>query len=68
MAELKLRFQSHNLPLAQTFTIAYSSRTHTPISFVQLQWGNHVGYGEAAMPPYLGESAQRYWVMFNHID
>ena len=68
MAELKLRFQSHHLPLAQTFTIAYSSRTHTPISFVQLQWGNHVGYGEASMPPYLGESAQTAESFYSSLD
>ena len=68
MAELKLRFQSHNLPLAHTFTIAHGSRTQTPISFVQLQWGTDVGYGEAAMPPYLGESAQTAESFYSSLD
>ena len=68
MAELKLRFQSHHLPLAHTFTLAHSSRTHTPISFVQLQWGDYIGYGEAAMPPYLGESAQTAESFFSSLD
>ena len=68
MAELKLRFQSHHLPLAHTFTLAHSSRTHTPITFVQLQWGTYVGYGEAAMPPYLGESAETVESFYSSLD
>ena len=39
-----------------TFTISGSSRTTTPIVITRLTWDGYEGYGEAAMPPYLGET------------
>ena len=40
-AELKLRFQSHHLLLAQTFTIVQLTHSH-PNKFRSAQWGNDV--------------------------
>ena len=44
--------------LKYTFTIATYSRTETPLVLVRLRWREFTGYGEAAMPQYLGESTQ----------
>ena len=44
--------------LKYTFTIATYSRTQTPLVLARLRWKDYVGYGEAAMPQYLGESTE----------
>lgn len=53
---LKLSFEPYDLQLKHVFTIASFSRTTTPVMLVKIEWGGFVGYGEASMPPYLGES------------
>lgn len=42
--------------MRHVFTIANSSRTTTPIVLTEIEWDGIVGYGEAALPPYLGET------------
>ncbi len=56
--DMKLRFYPYTLELKHTFTIATSSRTTTPVMLVELEQDGIVGYGEASMPPYLGESQE----------
>ena len=53
---LILRFKPYNLQLKHVFTISGSSRTTTPVVLIELEWEGVVGYGEASLPPYLGES------------
>lgn len=53
---LKLSFEPYDLQLKHVFTIASFSRTTTPVMLTKIEWGGVVGYGEASMPPYLGES------------
>ena len=54
---MRLSVQHLSLPLLHPFTLGNgSSRTHTAISLVYIEHGGIVGTGEAAMPPYLGES------------
>lgn len=53
---MKLSYQPFNLELKHAFTIAKFSRTATPIMLVQLEHEGCVGYGEASMVPYMGES------------
>jgi len=53
---LKLSFEPYDLQLKHVFTIASFSRTTTPVMLVKIEWGGVIGYGEASMPPYLGES------------
>ena len=53
---LKLSFEPYELQLKHVFTIASFSRTTTPVMLVKIEWGGYIGYGEASMPPYLGES------------
>ncbi|MCG8582469.1 MAG: twin-arginine translocation signal domain-containing protein, partial [Bacteroidales bacterium] len=55
-AKMKLTFKPYDLQLKHTFTIASSSRTTTPVMLVEIEYNGVIGYGEAAMPPYLGES------------
>jgi len=53
---LMLRFLPHDLQLKHTFTIANSSRKTTPDMLTCIEFEGIRGYGEASMPPYLGES------------
>lgn len=55
-ARMKLSFRAYDLQLKHTFTIASNSRTTTPVMLVEIEFDGVVGCGEAAMPPYLGES------------
>ena len=57
-AKLKLRFQPYNLQLKHVFTVATYSRTTTPNVQVEVEYDGITGYGEASMPPYLGESVE----------
>jgi L-alanine-DL-glutamate epimerase-like enolase superfamily enzyme len=51
-----LRHAPYTLELRHAFGIASNTRTSTPATLVELEHEGIVGYGEAAMPPYLGES------------
>ena len=53
---MKLTFRPYDLQLRHVFTIANSSRTTTPDVLVEIEYDGIVGYGEASMPPYLGET------------
>ncbi len=53
---LKLSFEPYNLQLKHVFTLANSSRSTTPVMLTKLEFEGITGYGEASMPPYLGES------------
>lgn len=55
---MKLSFTPHTLYFKRPFKIAHGTRTSTPIVIVKLEHEGIVGYGEASMPPYLGESHQ----------
>ena len=55
---LTLSFKPYNLDLRHTFTLANSSRKSTPDILTQIEFEGVVGYGEASMPPYLGESIE----------
>jgi len=57
-AGLKLSFEPYNLQLKHVFTLANSSRSTTPIMLTKLEFEGITGYGEASMPPYLGESQE----------
>jgi L-alanine-DL-glutamate epimerase-like enolase superfamily enzyme len=53
---LKLSFEPYDLQLKHVFTLANSSRTTTPAMLTKIEFDGFTGYGEASMPPYLGES------------
>uniref|UniRef100_UPI003D7F6779 dipeptide epimerase n=1 Tax=Pedobacter sp. TaxID=1411316 RepID=UPI003D7F6779 len=54
--KFKLRFRPYTLQLNHVFTLATSSRSTTPVVLTELEYDGIIGYGEASMPPYLGES------------
>ena len=56
--KLKLSWFPYELKLRHTFTVASYSRTTTPDVQVQLDFEGYTGYGEASMPPYLGQSVE----------
>lgn len=53
---IKLRFKPYELHLKHVFTLASGSRSTTPVMLTEVEYDNIIGYGEASMPPYLGES------------
>ena len=55
---MKLKFYPYNLNLKHQFSVAGSSRSFTPGVQVEISFEGFVGYGEASMPPYLGETIE----------
>ena len=53
---MQLFFKPYTLNLKHQFTLAKSSRNTTPVVLTKIEHNGFVGYGEASMPPYLGES------------
>lgn len=64
---MKLSYQPFDLLLKHTFTISGYSRASTPLMLVQLEHDGLVGYGEASMVPYLGESVQTAMDFLNKV-
>lgn len=54
--KMKLSFKPYDLQMKHTFTIAGNSRTMTPAVLTEIEYDGVTGYGEASMPPYLGET------------
>lgn len=54
--KMELSFVPYDAQTRHVFTIANSSRTTTPIVLTKITYDGYTGYGEAAMPPYLGET------------
>lgn len=65
---MQLRFYPHTLELRYAFGIASNSRTSTPAMMVEVERDGLIGYGEAAMPPYLGESQETAAVFLRRVD
>lgn len=56
--KMKFSFRPYTLELKHVFTVAVSSRTTTPVMLTEIEYEGVKGYGEASMPPYLGESQE----------
>ena len=56
--KLNLSFEPYELQLKHSFNLAKSSRKTTPDVLVRIEYDGIVGYGEASMPPYLGETTE----------
>ncbi len=65
--KIKLRFKPYELQLKHAFTLASSSRTTTPVMLTEIEFEGNIGYGEASMPPYLGESHQTATKFLNQV-
>ena len=65
---LNLSFFPYELKLRHAFNLARYSRTTTPDVQVQLEYDGVIGYGEASMPPYLGESVESVTKFLSSLD
>ncbi|MGM9846468.1 MAG: dipeptide epimerase [Muribaculaceae bacterium] len=66
--KLNLTFFPYELQLRHAFNLAKYSRTTTPDVQVRLEYDGIVGYGEASMPPYLGESVESVTKFLSQLD
>lgn len=65
---LNLRFRPYELQLRHAFNLARSQRKTTPGVQVEIEYDGVVGYGEASMPPYLGESTDSVTEFLSKLD
>lgn len=63
-----LHYRPYTLELKHVFTIASASRSTTPVVLTALEYEGFVGYGEASMPPYLGESHDSVMAFLDRVD
>jgi L-alanine-DL-glutamate epimerase-like enolase superfamily enzyme len=66
--KLKLTFEPYTLELKHVFTVAANSRTTTPVVLTEIEYDGFIGYGEASMPPYLGESHETVLKFLSKVD
>ena len=67
-ARMKLSFFPYELQLRHTFTVSSYSRKTTPDVQVQIEYDGFTGYGEASMPPYLGQSVESVCAFLQKVD
>lgn len=65
---LSFRFRPFTLQLKHVFTVATMSRTTTPVMLTEVEYDGVIGYGEASMPPYLGESHETATAFLSKVD
>ncbi|MBQ0057579.1 MAG: dipeptide epimerase [Bacteroidales bacterium] len=65
---MKIFFRPYPLSLKHVFTVASFSRSTTPDVLLELHHDGLVGYGEASMPPYLGESIESVTAFLSKVD
>ncbi|MFZ1237411.1 MAG: dipeptide epimerase [Prevotella sp.] len=65
---MKLRFFPYELKLKHVFTVATYSRTTTPDVQVEIEYDGVIGYGEASMPQYLGQTVQSVTSFLQKVD
>lgn len=67
-AEVVFNFYPYELKLKHAFNLASMSRTTTPGVQVEITIDSITGYGEASMPPYLGESVESVTAFLSKIE
>lgn len=67
-SRMKLSFAPYELQLRHTFTVSSYSRKTTPGVQVRIDYEGHTGYGEASMPPYLGQSVETVTSFLSRVD
>ncbi len=65
---MRLKYYAYNLELTSTFTISHSSRKCTPAVLVELEHDGVTGFGEASLPPYLGETVESVQTFLASLD
>jgi len=67
-SSLKLSYKPYELQLKHVFTLASGSRKTTPVVLTEIEYDGLKGYGEASMPPYLGESHETVLNFLNQVN
>ena len=65
---LRLSFEPYELQLRHTFTVSSYSRKTTPGVQIRIDYEGFTGYGEASMPPYLGQSVETVTGFLSRVD
>lgn len=65
---MELSWYPYELELQHTFTVASYSRNSTPGVQVRIDYDGLTGYGEASMPPYLGQTVQSVTSFLEKVD
>ncbi len=63
-----INYKPFPLHLRHTFTVSGFSRNSTPGVQIRIDFDNISGYGEASMPPYLGESTESVMAFLHKVD
>lgn len=65
---MQLTWAPYDLELNHTFTISGFSRKTTPVVLTRITFDGITGYGEASLPPYLGESQASVIEFLKRVD
>ena len=65
---MKLTWKPYWLDLKYPFTISNYSRVQTPVVLTEIEYDGMVGYGEASLPQYLGESQESVMAFLSKVD
>lgn len=67
-AGMHLSFEPYELKLKHVFTVSSFSRSTTPDVQVRIDYDGYTGYGEASMPPYLGQTVESVCSFLKKVD
>lgn len=67
-ARMHLAFEPYELKLKHVFTVSSFSRSTTPDVQVRIDYDGYTGYGEASMPPYLGQTVESVCSFLKKVD
>lgn len=67
-SRLKLSWRPYDLQLKHDFNLSNSSRKTTPVVLTTIEYDELIGYGEASLPPYLGESQPSVMAFLEKVD
>jgi L-Ala-D/L-Glu epimerase len=66
--KIVMRYKPYTLELKHAFGVAVNTRKTTPVVLIELEYEGIIGYGEASMPPYLGESHDTVLKFLSQVD
>lgn len=67
-ARMHLTFEPYELKLKHVFTVSSFSRSTTPDVQVRIDYDGYTGYGEASMPPYIGQTVGSVCSFLKKVD
>jgi L-alanine-DL-glutamate epimerase-like enolase superfamily enzyme len=66
--KMVLRYKPFTLELKHAFGVAVNTRKTTAVVLSEIEYDGIIGYGEASMPPYLGESHESVQKFLSKVD